>query len=278
MQKDENKIILILSTILFLIINIVTLKNGHNWGDDFSQYIMHSKNIVENKDYTQGFVLNYPSISPPIFPILLAPLIKIFGINFQILKIWNIIGWWLFSYFSFLIANKKLRNPHPILLFTFLLSSPYFFWFKQSILTDIPFSALITIALFSWLKYFEAKEKDKKVFYFIISSILMILAFLTRYIGIVLFLTIFLYLFFIKKERLKSFFILFILLITTFSLSYIQTSIAGYSQLTLYSYDIRSIIEMLFYAFTSFFIPQGIQVTVCRVPSRITDIENIAMF
>ena len=33
---------------------ILTIRAGHDWGDDFSMYIHHAVNIVEGKDYDQA--------------------------------------------------------------------------------------------------------------------------------------------------------------------------------------------------------------------------------
>ena len=69
---------------LIILINIFTLKQGHNWGEDFSQYIIHAQNIISSKAYGSGIMVDAPVIYPPGYPLLLAPIIKVFGINFKI--------------------------------------------------------------------------------------------------------------------------------------------------------------------------------------------------
>ena len=86
-------IILLIVASIFL--NITTLKDGHNWGADFAQYIIHAKNVLAHKPFTDGVMLDNPFSYPPGFPWLIAPVIKIFGVNFIILKFLNIIFWYL---------------------------------------------------------------------------------------------------------------------------------------------------------------------------------------
>src|ERR1700748_2038347 len=65
--------------ILLLIVagfHILTVRQGHIWGDDFAMYVHHAKNIVEGRPYTATGYLFHPSISvsprmyPPVFPFL----------------------------------------------------------------------------------------------------------------------------------------------------------------------------------------------------------------
>ncbi len=49
---------IVLAILLFLVLNISTLKDGHNWGGDFAHYIIHAQNLVKGNGYSQGV---YPS-------------------------------------------------------------------------------------------------------------------------------------------------------------------------------------------------------------------------
>ena len=37
--------------VLVGLFQILTIRDGHGWGDDFARYIQHAKNIVEGEDY-----------------------------------------------------------------------------------------------------------------------------------------------------------------------------------------------------------------------------------
>ena len=78
---------------IYAVIGFLTLTNGHDWGDDWAQYVNHARNLVEGNSYTEtGYIFNphRPHIGPtnysPGWPIILALGIQLFGINFPILK------------------------------------------------------------------------------------------------------------------------------------------------------------------------------------------------
>lgn len=62
-----------------------TRQFGHDWGDDFAQYLRHAQNIAAGRPYKQtGHLLNpkyqiSPETYPPIFPLLLAPVVTAVG-------------------------------------------------------------------------------------------------------------------------------------------------------------------------------------------------------
>ncbi len=70
-----------------------TVRQGHLWADDFAMYIHHAKNIVGGHPYTDtGYIFNAafmvgPKYYPPIFPVLLAPVYRISGLNLIPMKL-----------------------------------------------------------------------------------------------------------------------------------------------------------------------------------------------
>src|SRR5262245_52236129 len=84
----------------------VGLTHGHNWGDDFAAYIMQAKSIteaaprsfvdknrftVEQSSYPFG-----PVAYPWGFPLVLAPLYALFGLNPMALKSVGVLSYLLF--------------------------------------------------------------------------------------------------------------------------------------------------------------------------------------
>ncbi len=71
----------------------MTLRQGHDWGGDFSVYIMHARNIAEGRPYlessyvvTPDSAVHHPPTYPPVFPLLLAPFYAWYGLNYVVLK------------------------------------------------------------------------------------------------------------------------------------------------------------------------------------------------
>lgn len=47
-KKNISQIILVLITCITIVLVFMCIKNGHNWGDDFSLYIAQAKSIVKS--------------------------------------------------------------------------------------------------------------------------------------------------------------------------------------------------------------------------------------
>jgi len=155
---------LILVVAFFFLFN---LHNGHNWGDDFSMYIRHAQNLVQGIPYSQtGYIYNPdtsfygPQAYPPIFPLMLAPLVYFFGINLLILKVPGILS---FIGFLFLLNNRIVRDDFPeslrVLLVGLVGFSPVFFYQSEQILSDLPFLFITACALFLIDSSFPVYEK-----------------------------------------------------------------------------------------------------------------------
>ena len=81
--------------------SVYTASPGHVWGDDFAMYLSHARNISEGRAYDDtGLILHEfaptysPQNYPPGFPLVLAPVYSITGLDFYKLKIF-IICWFL---------------------------------------------------------------------------------------------------------------------------------------------------------------------------------------
>ena len=153
MKNDSFLSNLLIVLILFLY--LLNVNGGHDWGGDFSMYIMNAINIVKGTPYSQtGYIYNPdvafygPPAYPPVFPVMLAPFISIWGINLQILKLPGI-----FCFIGVLIfLNNKIlpKNLSLVSKFTYLIGLglyPFFFFLSESIISDFPFLLLSFIAL-----------------------------------------------------------------------------------------------------------------------------------
>ncbi len=195
---------------LCLLINVDTLYNGHNWGGDFSQYIIHARNIIEGNNYGNGIMLDNPVVYPPGYPLMIAPLIKAFGINFKILKLLNVFFWYAALFPIFMIMSKRLGKDIALLFILFLATSSNFFVFKQNILSDIPFYCFVNYTIYYFVEHCALNHLStpKEVAHFILFIVLMSCSFLIRSAGIILFAAAIVYYFFINKDLKKSLIIL----------------------------------------------------------------------
>jgi hypothetical protein len=72
-----------------------TLRPGHDWGGDFSQYINHARNLAVGRPYGETryvitlpeAAIHMPAVYPPVFPMVLAPVYRRFGLDLVAMKI-----------------------------------------------------------------------------------------------------------------------------------------------------------------------------------------------
>lgn len=131
----------------------LTFRSGHPWGDDFAQYIAHARNIVNGVPYTDIGVIQNPAIVlgprayPPLFPLLLVPLVALFGINlaaFKILVMTCALGALaLFEHW----LRRHLNPAMRALVIALAGFSPLYWFYKEQILSDMPFIFFTMLAI-----------------------------------------------------------------------------------------------------------------------------------
>lgn len=199
MNTKQNRMILGTVSVLFLALNILTLKDGHMLGGDFAQYIQHALNILEHKPYYYGLNLDAWVLCAPGLPLLLAPIIKAFGINLVIIKSLNVLSWLLFCWMLYKILRDKIEEDLAVLAVSVILLSHFFFIFKQNILTDMPFAFFVTAAIYIFEKYWRAEQSSRGLLLARFVAVALA-AFLFRYVGILLSISAVLYAWLIKKN------------------------------------------------------------------------------
>ena len=132
-----------------------TMRPGDPWSDDFAQYVQHARNISERKPYAQTDYLFLkdawnpgPAVYPPVFPLLLAPLYQVTGPDLRPMKLLVLaffIGALLVIYLTF---REELGSAGAWALIAVIGFNPFFWDFKDSVLSDIPFLFLCYLALY----------------------------------------------------------------------------------------------------------------------------------
>ncbi len=175
-------------------LNLATIKDGHNWGDDFAQYIINAKNISDGRPMDQGVMLDNPTIYPPGYSYILAVPIKFFGIDLRVLKSLNVLFWFLAVYILYLILESKFGARSAAGAAFFLSVSAFFFIYKQNILSDIAFFFFVCLGL-----YFFENKRGLGPFLLAASA-----AFWIRTAGIALFVAACIYQWGIRQDRKRS--------------------------------------------------------------------------
>jgi hypothetical protein len=138
-------------------ISFSLLTRGHSWLDDFAAYIMQAKAFVDGSmgEFVRrnAFTVNTssyppgPAAYPWGFPLLLAPVYAIFGMNALAFKLVNTLFYALFLVVLFALARTRLADAEALLLTAALAFNPALLLAHDQIISDIPFLFFCTLGI-----------------------------------------------------------------------------------------------------------------------------------
>jgi hypothetical protein len=146
----------IVAVLPFIALALWFAKDGpmHGSSDDYAQYLMHAQALAEGRSYRDiGYIytpLNHwlgPATAPPGLPLLLAPVLAIFGPNGIVLRVVML----SFAIAFLLLASGYFarREDRLMGLGVLLLSglSPMMVQNASWVLTDLPFAAFVWVVI-----------------------------------------------------------------------------------------------------------------------------------
>lgn len=150
--KQWLAIILLAATVVST--QIATLRPGHEWGDDFAQYIQQALNLATGRPMLENSYIynpNFPDLGPraypPGFPLLLAPVVKLAGIDLKALKIVGVVCFSLALLAIFRLLFPILPFAYCVAVTAALGFTPFLWNSKDNITSDIPFVFFLYVAL-----------------------------------------------------------------------------------------------------------------------------------
>ncbi|GAB4491517.1 MAG: hypothetical protein Fur0016_23140 [Anaerolineales bacterium] len=156
-MTKRHLFILILIVLTAALLSFTMLTRGHPWWDDFASYVMQARAIlngdmdefvrrnaftVQNSSYPPG-----PVAYPWGYPLLLAPVVALFGIHPLALKLVGVAFYALFLVVFFLLARTRLAENESFLLLGVLAVNPMLLQANDLILSDIPFLVVSTLGV-----------------------------------------------------------------------------------------------------------------------------------
>lgn len=137
------------------IFQIATIRQGHGWGDDFAMYIQQAKKLAGDLPTgDSGYIYNphYPELGPPayppLYPLLLVPIYRHFGLSLGVMKVEIVLCFLLALIILSIMFAAHLPFSELIVLIAVLGFSPFFWDAKDRIGSDLPFFALCSLALY----------------------------------------------------------------------------------------------------------------------------------
>lgn len=159
MKETQTRAIFILIVGVSGLALCCTLTNGHNWGGDFSAYIMQAESITEAapRAFIDANRITVEQSSRPVgplaypwgYPVLLAPFYALFGLNLVALKAVGAISFLLFLLVLWFVF-RPVHTALGFLCLTCLLAlNPTLLGYPNHIMSDLPFLLVSTLCI--WL-------------------------------------------------------------------------------------------------------------------------------
>ena len=151
------------------VVQLATLRAGHEWGDDFSLYVAHARNLAEGRAYADtGYIFNphYPSLSPraypPVFPLLLAPVYAVFGLNLTAMKAAEVLVFLAFLWVLSLGLRGRLTPPYLAGVLLLVGLNPVVWQHKDRLLSETPFMLFAYLALFLLDRAYDEERRPRR--------------------------------------------------------------------------------------------------------------------
>jgi hypothetical protein len=137
-------------------------------GTDWAMYVMHARNIVSGKPYTQtGYVFQPESTTelganayPSGYPLILAPLYAAGGLNIKLFKLLNASFLVLSLWSAYLFARRTLAPIASLVLIVALGFSWLFLANFDVIGSDAPFELLSLVVLLFLLRIYDKRRNE----------------------------------------------------------------------------------------------------------------------
>lgn len=144
---------------------LLTIRTGHEWGDDFSLYLMHARNLAGGLEYRPAEYLHYspyigPDAYPPVFPLLLAPVFWLFGLNLTAMKVVVIVAFVA----SLLVFGQMLKEQMSPVWQAALIAvagfCPYVWDQKDRLTSDLVFLVFAYLGMLLVNKAYRAEQPE----------------------------------------------------------------------------------------------------------------------
>ena len=171
MKKSE---FIVLAVILGLsaVLALLLLTKGQDWGDDFAAYIMQAQSILKGNEQSfierNAFTINStdfllgPVAYPWGYPLILASVYAVTGLNLIALKLPDLVFFIAFLFVLFRFYRKRLSSTESLLLVGVFAFHPQLLSFLDEILSDVPYLFFSFLALLVMDIYFRNEDRDWK--------------------------------------------------------------------------------------------------------------------
>lgn len=156
--------------LLIALLQILSLRPGHIWGDDFAHYIMQAKHMASLDGYVareykpNPEVLNLgPQTVPPGLSVILTPVYALFGLNLTAMKITLVLVFVAGLYFLDGLFRDRLPDAWRMALILVVGLDPLLFRMRDEIETEKPFLVFMLASLWLMQRAYAAPSRKPRM-------------------------------------------------------------------------------------------------------------------
>jgi len=182
--------------LVFLLLGTIyfgTVRDGHDWGGDFSIYLLQARNFAEHRAFDQNSYVptvesmnHHPAVYPPLPSLILAPVYAVAGLNYRAFKYTLILFLWFSLPLYYAIACRRGLNPLAAASIMLIFGlSPLVLAIKEMVGSDSVFLFVAgATLLFLDLLYQRQWDQRHSLPAAVMTAILLMLCYLSRITGL----------------------------------------------------------------------------------------------
>ena len=202
-MQRKTVVILVFVLLSSALLGSSLFTRGHFWGDDFAAYIMQAKSILSG-DMDDFVIANTftvtksshqigPAAYPWGYPLMLAPVYMLTGLNLLALKLPGLLTYLGFLIVFFFLTKRRFSLTESLLAVSLFAFNPGLLHFLDNIASDIPFLFFSTLAIFLADLYTHEVQKGRRRMFAILTGAAIFSAFFVRTQGLILLGSVILY-------------------------------------------------------------------------------------
>lgn len=147
---------------------LLTIRPGQRWDGDSELYIMNALNILHGRPYAiTDYVVDplaaiHPKSYPPGLPILMVPVLALFGINYVAIKAMLVLCFLTALVLTTRVAKRTLSTGWVVFLVAALGLNPYLWEFKNTVFSELSFMLFVYLGLFCFDQMDRAAARGEK--------------------------------------------------------------------------------------------------------------------
>ncbi|HEY2819873.1 MAG TPA: hypothetical protein VGJ06_02430 [Candidatus Acidoferrum sp.] len=175
---------------------VAALTPGHVFvNDDFAAYMMHAKNLVDGHPYSDIRYIPNPDAMwlspstgyPPVYPMILAPVYRLFGLDLYAFKVATVLCFVGFLAIYGALTHAELGRTGSAILLLLVGFNPALWGQRDFILSEFPYLLFSFAALLAIERIYARLERNRlEIGNAVLVSVLIYCAYGTRTIGIAL--------------------------------------------------------------------------------------------